>query len=166
MRSASRGSPSGSRRLAIDIDRQPDEKAPAGSVTIWNLAVEREAQIVDRGERLTVIAGYAEAADRTAIVFQGAAERITRERRALERLTRIEVGSVAEAMTRSGVISVRTYAGKVSARQIVSDLVGDLGLFVGPLDPIPAALMATDWTWASRTDAGCPRSAASWGDMV
>ena len=153
-------------KIAIDIDRQPDEKAPSGSIAIWNLAVEREDQIYERGGAVTVIAGYRADADRSAIVYQGAAERVTRERRALERITRIEVGSQTEVMTRSGVISVRTYVGQTSARRIISDLVGDLGLFAGPLDAVPADLMATDWTWASRTDAAlssiCRFAGVSW----
>ena len=153
-------------KIAIDIDRQPDEKAPSGHVTISNLAPEREAQIEERGRQLTVIAGYTADADRSAIVYQGATERVTRERRALERLTRIELGSQTERMIRGGVISVRTYAGETAARTIAFDLVGDLGLFPGPLDAIPENVTVTDWTWASRTDVAlsaiCRRAGVTW----
>ena len=150
-------------KMAIEVERKADEEAPDGQVEIYNLAAERAAQIENRGEAITIAAGYG---DRTAIIFEGAVDRVVQARRNLEHITRIELGSSVHSVRLLGGITVRTYAGDVPVRTILADVVSDLGLILGPLDAIPAGVMARNWEWASRSDAALTalvrRASAYW----
>ena len=159
-------------KIEIEIEREPDAQPPAGEVAIWNLSAENENRIYERGGPVRVSAGYA---GNVGVIFEGTVDRVRRERgyasaregagtedrerNAVERertdvarITRIELASELHSAVRLAGISVRTYRGEVPVRQIMADLIGDLGMFSGPMDAIPAGLTTENWGWASRTD--------------
>ena len=138
-------------RINFEIERQADETQTTGHVNVYNLSPEHEQRIIDRGEQITIQAGYPET---LAQVFDGQVERVTRAREHLAKITRIKLGDMVRSAKRakglSGVTS-RSYDGPVTVRQIVRDLAMDLGLPIGPLDAIPEDATETDWVWSGPT---------------
>ena len=145
-------------KIAFDVSRQPDESHVNGEVAIYNLTKDREKTIENRGGAISLRAGYGDGA---ATIFQGVMGRVIREREPLARITRIDLigGSapVAQAtkLNRQGEtagVTTRSYQGEQTIRQVVIDLIGDMGLMAGPLDLIPADAKVDNWADAGKTN--------------
>ena len=129
-------------RIVAEVQRQINQTQAKGRVDIYNLSPAREEQIFKRGGPIVVSAGYP---DTQAQIFDGAAQRITRVRDALARITRIHLGDEVRQVERLGGITVRAYDGPVSVRTIAADLAVDMELPLGPVDLIPAGATALNW---------------------
>ena len=134
--------------IAIDIRRESNATRPAGTVTIHNLSRDHERLIYERGRKITVSAGYGDA---LGLLFDGAVQRIDREREGLTRKTKIALGGQSVAAGRLGGTTNVSYKGAVKLRQVVRDLAGHLKMTAGPLEAIPADLEIRDWAWWGST---------------
>ena len=138
-------------RITVAMERQADETQTTGTVAIYNLSPGREAAIYERRGPIQVEAGYP---DTIASIFEGQVQRVRRPRQNLARITIIELGDMVRDAGRTGAVSSRSYDGPVTARQLATDFVADMGLTVGPLDAIPAGATRTDFAWAGPSGAG------------
>ena len=137
----------------MSIDKQSRRHAGEGvSISVYNLRETNETSIYERGEGITVAAGYEERID---TIFKGTVQRVIRERESMESIVRIQAGDEVHAVERLRGVTCRTYAGPARVRQIVADLVtNDLGLAIGPslLSVLPTGATRTDWSWSGPTD--------------
>ena len=134
-------------KIKFSIKRESDRTPPSGFVQIFNLNVNTEKQIYEQGESLVLNGGYG---DNLGLLFDGAVQKVERERINLSRITTIKLaGKVVELAKLSGV-TFRSYNGLASVRQVVTDIVSDIGLQVGPLDLIPADAMINNWYYAGQ----------------
>ena len=138
-------------RITVAMERQADETQTTGTVAIYNLAPARQQQIFERQGPIQIEAGYP---DTVASIFDGQVQRVRHPRQNLARITIIELGDMVRDAGRAGAVSSRSYDGPVTARQIATDFVADMGLTVGPLDAIPAGATRTDFAWAGPSGAG------------
>ena len=138
-------------RISLELEREIDTTQSKGKVDIYNLSASNEERIRERGESITVSAGYPQT---FAQIFSGEVQRVTRVREQLARITRIHLGDQVRQKNRVGGVTVRSYEGPVSVRQITMDLAADLKLPLGPLDAIPESATYENFYWASSTDAG------------
>ena len=139
-------------RITVSVDKQSDDTQAKASISVYNLRETNETAIYERGEGITVAAGYE---DRIDTIFRGTVQRVIRERQNMESLVRIQAGDEVHSAERLGGVTCRTYAGPVTVRQIVADLVTvDLGLAIGPslLSVLPTGATRTDWSWSGPTD--------------
>ena len=144
-------------KIKFMIRREADPTPPSGYVEVYNLNTDTENQIYERGQSLVLSGGYN---DNLSLIFSGAVQRVERERRDLSRITRLKIaGAVQEKKrkekekTDTTIRTVRAYAGEVSLRDIVRDIVvEDMKLILGPLDDIPAdaKIKDFDYEWASE----------------
>lgn len=129
-------------KIEIDIKRESDQTPPQGFIAIYNLSEQHEAQIHDRGKSVILTGGYE---GFEALLFNGAVQRVERERRKMSRITRLKLaGKVVAEDTLLGV-SMRGYSDVVPLRQIVTDIISDMGLTAGPLDAVPNT--SREWYW-------------------
>ena len=131
-------------KIKFAIKRESDSTPPEGYVQIYNLNVNTEKQIYERGTDLILNGGYG---DNLGLLFDGAVQKIERERINLSRITTIKLaGKVVRQHTISGTTH-RSYNGDATVRQIVTDIVSDIGLQIGPLDLIPSGAMIHNWNY-------------------
>ena len=131
-------------KIQFSLKRESDATPPSGQVQIFNLNADTEKQIYERGRTLVLSGGYD---GNLGLLFDGAVQKIERERIHLSRITRIKLaGQVVQKDVLSGV-TFRGYNGDVSVRQIVTDIVSDIGLQLGPLDLIPSGAMIHNWNY-------------------
>ena len=140
-------------RIALELDREIDDSQDKGRCDLYNLSIEHAARIHERGGPVRIEAGYP---DTLAILFDGQAQRVTKERANLAHITRLHLGDMVRSARRLSGAFARSYAGAVPVRQIAADIVRDgLKLEHGPLDAIPEAATFPDFYWA-----GDPATAA------
>ena len=122
-------------RINVSLNRQIDKTQDKGQCTIYNLSPEHEQQIYDRGEDISIQAGYPET---LATLFEGTVQRVLRPRKGLAKLTEIQLGdAVRSKTTLSGVYS-GSFRGLMPIRWLARDIIRNgLGLREGPLDNIP-----------------------------
>ena len=147
-------------RIVANVRLDVGDTSDTGTVELWNLARPTEQHIFNRGDDITVEAGYVGLVGQ---IFVGQIQEIRRVRKVdgeIARITRIELGDFARRVTDPqrgrglGGVTARSYNGAVPLRRIVTDLISDAGLRAGPLDVIPASAMVTDFVWTGRsTDA-------------
>ena len=138
-------------RISGHVERQSDDTQAVGKVEIYNLSPEHERQIYERGEIIRIEAGYPET---IAVLFQGVIQHVLRGRKNLAHVTEITLGDFSHALNTLGGISSRSWAGPEQIRSVVTDLVADMGLELGPLDAIPATATVTDYAWAGSAAGG------------
>ena len=135
-------------QIAFQVEREPDETPPEGEVRLWNLTREHASQIYERGGPLTVEAGYGDALSE---LVNSEAEKVAHTRRDTARITTIEFGGLVSAPTRLGGVTSRSWTGNETIRQIITDVVSDMGLTAGPLEAIPAGETAENWAWSGQS---------------
>ena len=145
-------------RIAFRISREPDAP-PAGRIDIHNLAVATEDDVLERGEEITLVAGYEETA---AEIFRGRLEKVTREekrvvsrrRSGTSRITSLQVTSEAQGPELLGGFTSRGYQGEVPIRQLALDMASDFGMPITGLEAVPADATIANWVWSLSTAAG------------
>ena len=138
-------------KIAFRIKREADSTPPDGYIEIHNLNTDTERQIYERGDSVILRAGYG---TELGLIFDGAVQRVERERINLARITRLKItGKVNEklAVTSRTGTTIRSYLGQTTVRQVVTDIVSDMGLTLGPVDLIPADAMLNNFHWAARS---------------
>ena len=143
-------------RITAQVERHADDTQSTGGVSIYNLSPSNSDRIYERGTDIRIQAGYP---DTLGTIFEGQVQRVRRHRQALAHITHIKLGDTVHAPATLGGLTIRTYAGGVSVRRIVTDIVtqdmgrqGDVqtedpsviaggqsvfrGLRIGPLDAI------------------------------
>ena len=132
-------------RITFDIERQIDPSENRGTVTIYNLAPENETRVRERGDDITIDAGYPETKAR---IFDGFVERVLRVREQLARKTTIKLADAVRKAGRDnarlGGITRRTIRPPVTVREVAQVLIRDIGLPVASLDPIPPVATLND----------------------
>ena len=136
-------------RINVQLERQADQTQTTGNVSLYNLSPGHEQQIYERSSTITVEAGYPST---IATIFDGQVQRVRRPRQNLARITYIELGDQSHAEDTLGGVTSRSYDGVVPILQIATDLVGDMGLQLGPVDAIPgsATVYRFRMGWAIR----------------
>lgn len=153
-------------RIAFRVNRQADGSPPNGLVRVWNLKRENATLVRDHGAGIVVSAGYGE---NVGVVLDGTVERATPVRETVDRVTTIEVtGKVVSPAVLAGV-TTRSYGRPVSLRTAITDVVSDLGLSLGSLDPVPAdENLPGAWSWSGRSDSAltllCRQVGLTWWD--
>ena len=140
-------------RINVLVERQSDSTQTNGHVDIYNLSDGHAQLIYDRGTTITVQAGYPTT---LATIYQGAVQRVIKGRQQLAHITSIKLGDLVKqggSVNRLGGVTSRSYDGPVLARQIVTDLVSDIGLEAGPLDAIPADATIENFAFTGPADA-------------
>ena len=134
--------------ITFRVRRESTETPVQGEIAIANLKASNERYVRERGARVQLFAGHQ---GRSGLLLDGAVRRVSRRRDRLDRFTVIHIGGDEEIR---GAFFNRTYAGSVSVRTIVRDIISSFtGLSAGPLDLIPAGAAVDDWSYAgpSRT---------------
>lgn len=134
-------------RITVNVSRDNDGKPARCVVRIYNIAQESERQIRERGNTLTVRAGYGGS---LAQVFVGPVTRVTRSRDkgATARVVVIEAGDeTINPDSPGGGAFTFGYTEARPARAIVRDVAAEMGLNVGSLNAIPGDLSFV-WYWA------------------
>ncbi len=143
-------------KIELDLKLSVDAETPDnGSVAIYNLSREREQQILERGDTITVDAGYQ---NHHGEIFNGRVQRVERARENLARITRIAVTTqVASVDVVNGVTMRAIGLGEiVELHQVIRDLIEeDLQMIVGNIELVPeAGLEGFYWhgaTWKALT---------------
>ena len=134
-------------KIQFSIKRESDSTPPSGFVSIFNLSVDTERQIHERGKTIILNGGYG---NNLGLLFDGAVQKVERERIKLSRITTIKIaGKVVEKETLSGVTN-RSYNGDIPVRQIVTDIATDINMKTGPLNLIPADAVIHNWHYTGR----------------
>ena len=130
-------------RIDFDLKRESTRTPVTGNIAIHNLTRQHERQIVERGERVRLEAGYEM---QVGELFRGSVQGVERRRERLARITRILLDSPSiDAEHRSGV-TIRSYAGTIPVTQIVGDICReDLMLMLGDTSAIGSAAVV-DWS--------------------
>ena len=142
-------------RIRFAIDRTVDRTQDRGVVQIYNLNDQNAAVIRDRGEAVTLEAGY-RLAGGLAEIMVGRLQEVRNLRHNLARITAVDVGDEIHAVRRLRGIYNRSYRGHVNVRQIVRDIVErGLGLSIAQpsLDLIPQGATFYNFVWSSAADA-------------
>jgi len=116
-------------KIAFTVKKESSSTPATGEVTLFNLSVDREAQISDDGVSIRIEAGYA---GNIAIIFEGFVQRVDRAHdiAAHERKTTIALGAAKVAKANLNGISVFAFDGDRSIREIAKRLITDIGLRV------------------------------------
>ena len=136
-------------KISISIKKEADHTPPTGYVNIFNLNVNTERQIYERGSQMTLEGGYG---DDLGILFDGAVQKVERERLNLSRVTRIKLtGKVQEkaATETSRSTFFASYQDEIKVRTLVTDIVKAMGLTAGPLDAIPEDAVLPIFYWSA-----------------
>ena len=131
-------------RMQVEIERPADSTQTTGKAAIFNLSIERESQVYDKGGPIRIEAGYPST---IATIFSGRVQRVRRSRQigqVVHRVLKMDLGDETHTVGRLSVTS-RAYSGAEQVRNIVVDLAADMGLPVRP-DPIPTGLVVRDWS--------------------
>ena len=131
-------------RITVELDRHIDRTQDRGRVSIYNLSLEHERRIEERGGLITVSAGYPQT---LAIIFDGEVQRVIRAREQLAKITHIKIGDQVRHKSRLGGVFDGSYAGPQPTRRIATDIIESMGLIVGPLDNIPEGSTFPDFYW-------------------
>ena len=120
--------------IAFEIRREANATPASGEITIYNLNESNETRIRPRGQRVQLFAGYA---GQLNLLADGEVRRVYRERKNLDRVTRIAFGGKIKARTQA--MFNHSYEGQVPLHEVVRDAVAAFGtLTLGSLDAIPA----------------------------
>ena len=145
-------------RIGFTVERQADATQTTGRVSIYNLSPSRANQIYSRSEAITIEAGYP---DTIATIFDGQVQRVRQPRQGLAHITLIELGDKVNASGRLGGVTSRSYAGPVSVRAVVRDMVLDMDaadplsrISIGPLRAIPESATVTDFAYSGSAREG------------
>ena len=139
-------------RIVFDIERQIDPSENRGTVTIYNLAPENETQVRERGDEISIDAGYPETQAR---LFKGFVERVLRIREDLARKTTIKLADAVRKNTRIGGVTRQTLRPPVTVRDVAHILARDIGLPIASLDAIPPTATLNDgWVFNENAAAG------------
>ena len=138
-------------RIAASVDFPADKTQATGTVNIYNLAPANAERIYERGESITIQAGYPST---IATIFDGSVQRPRRHRQELAHITHMTLGDQVHNIARLGGETTRSYDGPVSVRQVAQDIVADMGLVVGPLDAIPGGATITNFVWNGPSQVG------------
>ena len=122
-------------RITLDLTQQVSETQDRGEVNLYNLNPAHASRIAE-SEPITIEAGYPSTIGQ---IFRGVIQKVDQPREHLAHITRLAVGELLKAPERLGGYSCRSYGRDALVRDIVRDIVSDMGLEVGPLDAIPAA---------------------------
>ncbi len=136
-------------KIEIEIKREASETPATGTIIIYNLSRDTEQQIFERGESIIISAGYG---DRTNIIFDGAVQRVEKEHDITQRTrtTSITLAGANVAVNKLSGVSTIGFSGSRPLRSVVSLLVADLDLILGPLDAIPD-IEVSDYSFSGQT---------------
>ena len=139
--------------IRFELHRESDDTVPSGEITIWNLARATEDRIFERGGTVRLEAGYPST---VASLFDGAVEKIVRERAELARLTRITLtGKATPAGLETPAIShIGPFSSPIGLRSLALQFASDMGLSVGPLDAIDDSLTVSNWSFSGASFVG------------
>lgn len=121
--------------VTFSIRRRSDDTQANGAIRIYNLSKTNEERISERGLPVVLFAGYERPQSDITEIFRGDVVRFERQRIGNDRISVVHVGN--EVLRQNTVVLNRTFRGPTSVRQIVRDLVRELGLPHGPIDDIP-----------------------------
>ena len=120
--------------IVFEIRREANATPASGEITIYNLNESNETRIRLRGQRVQLYAGYA---GQLNLLADGEVRRVYRERKNLDRVTRIAFGGKIKA--RRQAMFNHSYDGPVPLRDVVRNAVAAFKtLTLGPLNVIPA----------------------------
>lgn len=116
-------------KIAFTVKKESSSTPASGEVALYNLSVDREAQVSEDGMPIRIEAGYA---GNTATIFEGVVQRVDRAHdiAAHERKTTIALGAAKVAPKNLNGISTFGFDGDRSIREIAKRLVTDIGLVV------------------------------------
>ena len=102
-------------RIAASVDFPADKTQATGTVNVYNLAPANAERIYERGESITIQAGYPST---IATIFDGSVQRPRRHRQELAHITHMTLGDQVHNITRPGLggVTNRSYDGPVSVR--------------------------------------------------
>ena len=76
-------------RQAVTITKKSNATQNRGALTIWNLSPQNETRIEERGDEISIEAGYP---DTLALLVEGTVQRVVRTRERTARICRITIG--------------------------------------------------------------------------
>ena len=113
------------------LRREATDTPADGHITIYNLTVESEQRIRQRGQRIRLEAGYS---GELSLLFDGDVRRVERVREQVDRAVKIHVGG--NVAKRRQAVFTRTYEVATPLRTIFADAAATFDLAVGPLSLI------------------------------
>ena len=154
-------------KISFRILRQIDGTAPEGYIALYNLNTDTEQRIHEKGADILLEAGW-ENTGNLGLIFDGSVGKIERERNDLSRITRIKISGKAvqpgpQKRTNGSVF--RGYdADGVTYKQIITDIVEDMELELGPLDAVPDGTRTWNFVGSgtSALDQVCQSADITW----
>ena len=124
-------------RITFSIRQESQPGESPSKASIYNLTREHQAAIADVGQRVRVWAGYA---NNLALLADGEILKpIERQREHLDSITTMRIGGFHEALAMTNVAI--SYEGEVAVDTVVSDLVSEMGMALGPLPVISSPVL-------------------------
>ena len=120
--------------MKLSIDRPADGTQTTGYIDLYNISRAHEGQVYERGEYVSIEAGYPE---RVGLLFNGPVQRVRRRRASLARVTSIRLGDATHGPATLGGVTSRSYAGPMPVRDLVSAIADDMGIPVADLGRDP-----------------------------
>lgn len=132
-------------RIDIDIQAQADEETNWAEVSLFNVSRATYAVIEERGEKISIDAGY-KSLGGPARIFDGVIQRVNRERRENSFVCIIEASDALRAPQSVGGHINKTFNGDTSVREIAADIVKAMpDTELGRIDAIPTNASVKDF---------------------
>lgn len=139
--------------IGIQLRRELSPTPPAGVVTIAGLSDATRNRIASaKGQPIEILAGYASLGG-PAPIFSGTVANVVPRAVLPGWSTEIEVTSVGSRDDVRYAISVRSYGSRVAVRQVVEDIVADMGMS-SDLSDLPASAKLSRFVWAGDAAGG------------
>ena len=139
--------------LGVQLRRELSQTPPSGGVSIEGLSETTRNRIAGaKGQRIEIHAGY-ESLGNVARVFAGTIANVYPRATLPGWSTEIEVTSFSAGDDVRRAISVRSYGGTVTVRQIVQDIASDMGLDVD-VEDLPGDVKVPKFAWAGDAASG------------
>ena len=141
-------------KISATVEYDTTSSQNKADINVYNLSPEHVARVQELGLSQGVIleAGYPTT---RGVIFRGIAQRILQGREGLSQVTSIRGGdsSYSPAFGRSSRVTMRSYSGAVSTRQIAGDVASDMGVPVRNLTDIPIGSTSPNFAFAGTAAA-------------
>lgn len=144
-------------RMFIDVRKQASAEPTTGEVRFFNMSRDTEQRVLDRGDEITIEAGYGGI---VGLLASGAVQRVIRAdtSQRLDRITRVRFSSHVVGLKRLSGIFIKNYATTVNLRTIVAAVVNEgfktrnrqagSALVLGSMDVVPDNVTFPEWNYA------------------
>ena len=131
-------------RVVFDLRQEQQSSGSPSTVEIYNLGKISASHIAEPSQMVRVWAGYGDIGNADSL-FEGEIRRVLHERSGLDRITTMVLGGSDSAL--SGAVVRLSLPSRVSLRDVVREIVEEIGLAIDSLDAIPEEELADGYQY-------------------